>query len=112
MKTVGKGLVSAALGLVAFGLLLFLLAGDLHRAERALAGDIAHAQQVMTIDLARIQDVQADDRAAGRTRADDLERRIDQMVRRIEDTLDGLSDHQELLTGIRALARMFRPDPA
>ncbi|HEU4363387.1 MAG TPA: isoprenylcysteine carboxylmethyltransferase family protein [Mycobacterium sp.] len=30
MKTTGKGLVSAALGLVAFGLLLFLPAGTLH----------------------------------------------------------------------------------
>jgi protein-S-isoprenylcysteine O-methyltransferase Ste14 len=30
MKTVGKGLVSAALGLVAFGLMLFLPAGTLH----------------------------------------------------------------------------------
>lgn len=30
MKTMGKGLISAALGLVAFGLLLFLPAGTLH----------------------------------------------------------------------------------
>jgi protein-S-isoprenylcysteine O-methyltransferase Ste14 len=30
MKTVGKGLVSAALGLIAFGLLLFLPAGTVH----------------------------------------------------------------------------------
>ncbi len=34
------------------------------------------------------------------------------MVRRIEATLDGISDHQELLTGIRALVRMIKTDPA
>ena len=39
-------------------------------------------------------------------------RRIDQMVRRIEATLDGISDRQELLTGIRALVRMIKPDAA
>jgi hypothetical protein len=83
---------------------------DLRRAESALAGDIAHARQVMTADLARLQDAQAADRAAARTRDDDLARRIDQMVRRIEETLDGISDHQELLTGIRALVRMIKPD--
>ncbi|HEY1918175.1 MAG TPA: hypothetical protein VGH27_21590 [Streptosporangiaceae bacterium] len=45
-------------------------------------------------------------------RVDRVARQMDQMTGRIEDTLDGISDHQELLTGIRALARMFRPDPA
>jgi hypothetical protein len=55
---------------------------------------------------------QADDRAAARSRHDDLARRIDQMVRRIESTLDGISDHQELLTGIRALVRMISTDAA
>jgi hypothetical protein len=34
------------------------------------------------------------------------------MVRNIEATLDGISDHQELLTGLRALVRMVRSDPA
>jgi hypothetical protein len=38
--------------------------------------------------------------------------RIEQMARRIEATLDGMSDHQELLTGIRALVRMIRTEPA
>jgi DNA-binding transcriptional regulator GbsR (MarR family) len=59
-----------------------------------------------------VQDALAADRVAARNRDDDLERRIDQMVRQIEATLDGISDHQELLTGIRALVRMMRPDPA
>lgn len=34
------------------------------------------------------------------------------MVRRIEATLDGLSDHQELLAGLRALVRMVRSQQA
>jgi hypothetical protein len=33
------------------------------------------------------------------------------MVRRIEATLDGISDHQELLAGLRALVRMVRSEP-
>jgi hypothetical protein len=34
------------------------------------------------------------------------------MMRRIEATLEGSSDHQELLAGLRALVRMVRSDPA
>ena len=34
------------------------------------------------------------------------------MVRRMEATLDGLSDQQELLAGLRALVRMVRSEPA
>jgi hypothetical protein len=83
---------------------------DLRRVESALAGDITHARQLLTADLARLQDAQAADRSAASSRDDQLGHRIDQMVRRIEDTLDGISDHQELLTGIRALARMIRSD--
>ena len=85
---------------------------DLRRAESALADGIAHAREVLTADLNRLQDVQAADRAAARSRDEDLGRRIDQMVRRIEATLDGISDHQELLAGLRALVRMVRSDPA
>jgi hypothetical protein len=39
-------------------------------------------------------------------------RRIGQMMRRIEATLEGISDHQELLAGLRALVRIVRSDPA
>ena len=81
-------------------------------AQSTLAGDIAHTRQLLTSDLSRLQDAQAEDRAAARSRHDDLARRIDQMVHRMESTLDGLSDHQELLTGIRALVRMIRTDAA
>ncbi|HUA27807.1 MAG TPA: hypothetical protein VMC03_02895 [Streptosporangiaceae bacterium] len=88
------------------------VADGLRRAESSLAGDIAHARDMLTTDLTRVQDAQAADRAAARTRDDDLGRRIDEMVRRIEATLDGISDHQELITGIRALVRMVKPDPA
>ncbi|HTS95869.1 MAG TPA: hypothetical protein VMI33_04550 [Streptosporangiaceae bacterium] len=85
---------------------------DLRRAQDVLAGDITHARQLLTTDLARVQDAQAADRTAALARDDELGRRIDEMVRRIEATLDGISDHQELLTGIRALVRMIKPDPA
>jgi hypothetical protein len=85
---------------------------DLRRTESALADGIAHARQLLETDLARLQDSQAADRTAARSRDDDLGRQIDQMVRRIEATLDGISDHQELLTGIRALVRMVRSDSA
>ena len=88
------------------------VADELHRAESSLAGDITHARQLLTADLSRVQDAQAADRTAARSRDDDLGRRIDEMVRRIEATLDGISDHQELITGIRALVRMIKPDPA
>jgi hypothetical protein len=85
---------------------------DIRRTESVLAGDIAHTRQLLTADLGLLQDAQAADRLAARSRDDDLERKIDQMVRRVEATLDGISDHQELLTGLRALVRMIRADPA
>jgi hypothetical protein len=85
---------------------------DLRRTESVLTDAVAHAQQVLAADLNRLQDVQAADRAAGRSRDEDLERRIGQMMRRIEATLEGISDHQELLAGLRALVRMVRSDPA
>ena len=85
---------------------------DLRRTEAALTDGIAHARQVLAEDLNRLQDIQAADRAAARSGDEDLERRINQMVRRIEATLDGISDHQELLAGLRALVRMVRSDPA
>jgi hypothetical protein len=86
------------------------VAGELRHAESTLAGDIAHARQLLTTDLSRVQDAQAADRAAARDRDDDLGRRIDAMVRRIEATLAGVSDHEELVAGIRALVRMIRPE--
>lgn len=85
---------------------------DLRGRESALADSIAHARELLSADLSRLQDVQAADRTAARSRDDELSRRIDQMVRRIEATLDGISDHQELLAGLRALVRMLRSDPA
>jgi hypothetical protein len=85
-------------------------ADDLRRAESTLAADISRARQLLTADLARLQDAQEADRAAARSRDDQLGRRIEAMVRRIDETLDGVSDHQELLTGIRALSRLIRQD--
>jgi hypothetical protein len=88
------------------------LNGDLRRTECTLTDDIAHARELLSTDLTRLADAQAADRTATRSHADELARRIDAMVRRIEATLDGLSDHQELITGLRALVRMVRSDQA
>ena len=88
------------------------LADDLRRTEVKLADGTAHARQVLTADLGRVQDAQAADREAARQRDDELGRRIDAMVSRIDQTLTGLGDQQELLAGLRALVRMVRAEPA
>jgi len=88
------------------------LTEDLRRTEDKLADGIAHARQVLTADLARLQDAQAADREAARLRDEDLGRRVDTMIRRIDETLTGLGDQQELLAGLRALVRMVRAEPA
>ncbi len=88
------------------------LTEDLRRTETRLADGLAHTRELLTTDLARLQDAQAADREAARSRTEDLARRIDLIGRQIEATLDGISDHQELQAGIRALARMIRADPA
>jgi hypothetical protein len=85
---------------------------DLRGRESALADSIAHVRELLTADLSRLQDAQAADQIAARSRDDELSRRIDQMVRTIEATLDGISDHQVLLAGLRALVRMVRSEPA
>ena len=85
---------------------------DLRGRKAAVAGSIAHVRELLTTDLGRLHDAQVADRMASRSRDEALGRRIDQMVRRIEAALDGISDHQELLTGLRALVRMVRSDPA
>ncbi|NUR90905.1 MAG: hypothetical protein HOY71_43100 [Nonomuraea sp.] len=42
----------------------------------------------------------------------DLDRRITLMARRFEETVDGLSDNQEVITGLKAFLRLVRADPA
>jgi hypothetical protein len=79
---------------------------DLRRAT----ADVAHVRNQITTDLVRLEDTQATDRAATRKADDDLRRELDQIGRRIDAALDGVSDHQELLTGLRALVRMIRSD--
>jgi signal transduction histidine kinase len=85
---------------------------DLRRTEAGLADSIAHARQLLTTDLNRLQGALEASRDSARSRSDDLERRIEQMVQRIEATLDGISDHEELLAGLRALVRLVRSDSA
>jgi len=81
-------------------------------ATSGLASDLAHLRQQVSADLARWEGVQVTDRTAARTRDDELRGMIEQMVRRIDATLDGIGDSQELLTGIRALVRMIKSDLA
>jgi hypothetical protein len=85
---------------------------DLRQTDAKLADGIQHARQVLTADLARLQDALVADRDAARARDDELGRRIDTMIRRIDETLTGLGDQQELLVGLRALVRMVRAEPA
>lgn len=62
-----------------------------------------------------VQDVTAELAAArnGLELADhDLDRRITLMARRFEETVDGLSDNQEVITGLKAFLRLVRADPA
>jgi len=86
-------------------------ADELYRTQATLADTIEHTRSLLSADLTRLRETQEADRAQARARHDDLERQIDQMVRRIEATLDGISDHQELLSGLRALVRMVRSEP-
>jgi len=85
---------------------------DLRRTEATLANGIAHGRDVLTADLARLQDAQVADSGEARRRDEDMGRRIDAMVRRIDETLTGLGDQQELLAGLRALVRMVRAEPS
>jgi len=83
-------------------------ADELQRTQATLADTIQHTRNLLSADLSRLRETQEADQAQARSRHDDLKRQIDQMVRRIEATLDGISDHQELLAGLRALVRMVR----
>ena len=87
-------------------------AEDLSRAEGRLSDTIAHDRGLLTADLGRVKEDQEADRARGASRDDDLERRISQMARRVEATLDGISDHGELVAGLHALVRMIRAQQA
>ena len=84
----------------------------LSRTEARLTDTIAHTRSLLVTDLDRLAQAQEADRAQARSRHDGLERQVDQMARRIEATLDGISDHGELMTGLRALVRIIRSEPA
>jgi chromosome segregation ATPase len=84
----------------------------LGRAEARLTDTVTHARSLLAADLEQLREAQEADRAQARSRHDGLERQADQMARRIEATLDGISDHGELMTGLRALVRIIRSEPA
>jgi hypothetical protein len=75
------------------------LSAALPRVQAGFAEDISHTREM-----------QDRDRETARSRDEAINRRIDRMVRQIEDTLNGISDHQELQAGIRALVRMIKAD--
>jgi hypothetical protein len=87
-------------------------AGDLRRAEATLADTIAHTRTLLVSDLKRLEERHVADLDEARSRHIALEHRIEQMARQVEATLDGISDHQEVLTGLRALVRLIRSDQA
>lgn len=88
------------------------IAGDLRRTEMTLADTIAHTRTLLVTDVNRLQERHEADLDEARSRHVDLEHRIEQMARQVEATLDGISDHQEVLTGLRALVRLVRSDQA
>jgi hypothetical protein len=88
------------------------LADDIRRTESELGSGIAHVRQLLSADLTSVRDAQAADRDSAAAQAADLARRIDRIARRVEDTLDGISDHAELQAGLRALVRMVRTESA
>lgn len=87
-------------------------ADALGRTETRLTDTITHTRSLLATDLDQLREAQETDRAQARSRQDGLERQVDQVGRRIEATLDGISDHEELMTGLRALVRVIRSSPA
>jgi hypothetical protein len=62
-----------------------------------------------------VKDIRADLATAtqGLEQADhDLNRRVTLMARRFDETVDGLGDNQEVITGLKAFLRLIRTDPA
>jgi hypothetical protein len=84
----------------------------LGRTEARLTDTITHTRSLLATKLDQLRQAQETDRAQARARHVGLERQADQMTRRIEATLDGISDHEELMTGLRALVRIIRSEPA
>ncbi|NUP76236.1 MAG: hypothetical protein HOV96_01645 [Nonomuraea sp.] len=104
-------------------------AGHLRERVRTLGGEIRYPRadvvalrdQVAALTAVterltqEVEDVRGDLAAAsgGLERADhDLNRRVTLMARRFEETVDGLGDNQEVITGLKAFLRLVRADPA
>lgn len=82
------------------------------RADVIALGERVSELETVTQNLRRDIDELA---AAGRglELADhDLGRRMTLMARRFDETVDGLSDNQEVITGLKAFLRLVRADPA
>nr|BFE63025.1 hypothetical protein GCM10020063_075510 [Dactylosporangium thailandense] len=100
----------------------------LHQRITVMTREVTHPREdVVTLrrDVAELQELvqslqrQADeqhrvadeDRDVARERDEQLRQSIERMVRRIDSAVDGISDHQDLLAGLRALVRMIRSEP-
>jgi hypothetical protein len=72
--------------------------------------ELVETTQKLTRDVELLQaDLEAVKHAT-ETRDHDLDRRITLMARRFEETVDGLGDNQEIITGLKAFLRLLRDD--
>lgn len=81
---------------------------DLTEARTKLEESVRDLDEKLTQTRAQLAALQATTETADH----DLNRRITQMTRRFDETVDGLSDNQELITGLKAFLRLIRADPA
>lgn len=79
----------------------------------ALEGDLAALREQTDGRLTGVDDDlrrAAADAAHLRAQVSQDRQTVDRMVRRVDAAVEGVSDHQELLTGLRALVRMVRSE--
>lgn len=85
------------------------------RTSRELDGvrdDLRGSATRLREDLRLAREASEGDREAVRERVSAVERRVATVVRHFDAAVDGLTDQQELLNGIRAFVRLVRADAA
>lgn len=83
------------------------------RASRELDGvrdDLRGTSARLREDARLAREAAERDRETARERIAAIERRVAGMVRHFDAAVDGLTDHQELVSGIRAFVRLVRAD--
>lgn len=76
----------------------------------ARVDELTETARRLTEDVERLRTGLEAARAAAETGDHDLERRITRLTRRFEETVDGLTDNQEIITGLKAFLRLVRGD--